>query len=493
MASDSDSEEGGGYDWTNKWRLKKRQLEDDIVRKNALLQQLMDDNMQAEEDNQVLRATVSTLQTQLREAQTELDELAADFSALNDANQHLQETLLSVQQSEDDLREALKAAQQETLQLQQQHLAFSATAEHRNSKLQALLREREEQLVELRSERNAVLRLRRQQKKFSSERQNELVEKLQMEMDEKNLEISKLTSKLREASEEMDATTEVIASLRATAQTNASDELKTQLQRQRKQLQQERQLNARLRQQLVSAEDDAQMHAKQLASVTENLRSYMSGEYSFAEALRELKECRSQLAQRESQVAELTALTNALQIREDEVAEENELLRSRLKLEPRAEQELPAGVASQRQRRKKLITSLTRRVRALEEEKLSLKTEVYALTRELANTRHAVQLTALDLPVQEALSCLTGGLNKEVSEELQLMRQALGQLAGELREALGTTSKIAGDRSGRSSGLGEQTVQDARKIIAKLQKQFDKLYSEDMCFITECTLTCAPV
>jgi hypothetical protein len=54
----------------------------------------------------------------------------------------------------------------------------------------------------------------------------------------------------------------------------------------------------------------------------------MSGEYSFAEALRELKECRSQLAQRESQVAELTALTNALQIREDDVAEENELLRS---------------------------------------------------------------------------------------------------------------------------------------------------------------------
>ncbi|KAF2368766.1 hypothetical protein FHG87_000485 [Trinorchestia longiramus] len=475
MGSESDSDGGGGgYDWTNKWRLKKKQFEEDISRKNALLQQLMDDNMRTEEDNSVLRATVSTLQTRLKEALMEVDELATDYSAVSDANHHLQETLVAAQEREERLAQQLEQVKEEGLRQEQNYLAFAAAAEQRNTKLQALLQEREEELVVLKAERESVLRQRRQHTKFIAQKEDAVVHKLRMELADKNRELSKLTVKLQEATAEMDETSAIIVKLKESCQTNASDELKAQLQRQRKQLQQERQLNARLKQQLVSAEDDAQTHAKQLAAVTENLRAYMSGEYSFADALKELKASRSQLAQREAQVTELTALTNTLRITEDELAEENQLLRARLKLEPHEEKQLPKEITSQRQKRKKIIASLNKRIKVLEEEKLSLKTEVYALSRELSNGRYAVQLTALDLPVKEALTCLTGGLNKEVSEELHLMRQAIEQLGGDLRQRSGRTTAA----SDGESALGESAVRDARRIITKLEQQFDKLYKK---------------
>lgn len=49
----------------------------------------------AEEENTVLRASVSTLQSKVREGHMELDELVADYSAIRDSNQHLQGNLFN--------------------------------------------------------------------------------------------------------------------------------------------------------------------------------------------------------------------------------------------------------------------------------------------------------------------------------------------------------------------------------------------------------------
>lgn len=53
----------------------------------------------------------------------------------------------------------------------------------------------------------------------------------------------------------------------------------------------------------------------------------MAGEFSLADAVRELKEARSQVRIRDSQITQLTALANTLQININDLLEENGSLR----------------------------------------------------------------------------------------------------------------------------------------------------------------------
>lgn len=65
----------------------------------------------------------------------------------------------------------------------------------------------------------------------------------------------------------------------------------------------------------------------QLSTVIGELQSYMAGEFSLADAVRELKEVRSQVRIRDSQITQLTALVNTLQININHLIEENGQLR----------------------------------------------------------------------------------------------------------------------------------------------------------------------
>ena len=58
-----------------------------------------------------------------------------------------------------------------------------------------------------------------------------------------------------------------------------------------------------------------------------DLQSYMAGEFSLADAVRELREARNQVRVRDRQITELTALINSLQININDLIEENGDLR----------------------------------------------------------------------------------------------------------------------------------------------------------------------
>lgn len=66
----------------------------------------------------------------------------------------------------------------------------------------------------------------------------------------------------------------------------------------------------------------------QLSTVIGELQSHLAGEYSLADAVRELKEVRSQVRVRDSQLTQLTTLVNTLQININDLLDENCQLRS---------------------------------------------------------------------------------------------------------------------------------------------------------------------
>lgn len=65
----------------------------------------------------------------------------------------------------------------------------------------------------------------------------------------------------------------------------------------------------------------------QLSTVIGELQSHLAGEFSLADAVRELKEVRSQVRMRDTQLTQLTGLVNSLQININDVLDENCQLR----------------------------------------------------------------------------------------------------------------------------------------------------------------------
>lgn len=57
------------------------------------------------------------------------------------------------------------------------------------------------------------------------------------------------------------------------------------------------------------------------------LQSYLAGEYSPADVLRELKEVRGQVRVRDAQISQLTSLSNTLHININQLLDENSELR----------------------------------------------------------------------------------------------------------------------------------------------------------------------
>ena len=64
-----------------------------------------------------------------------------------------------------------------------------------------------------------------------------------------------------------------------------------------------------------------------MTTVIGELQSYMDGEFSLADAVKDLKETRSQVRIRDEQLTQLTALVNSFQININEILEENLVLR----------------------------------------------------------------------------------------------------------------------------------------------------------------------
>ncbi|XP_069941659.1 centrosomal protein of 290 kDa isoform X3 [Cherax quadricarinatus] len=423
------SEKNIAYDWSSGWRLKKKELEEALRQKNLEIQQFMDDLQACENERAYLQSSALELEDRLAEATKEINSITADYLSLKESHVHSQESLRVAREEIDGLRSHIEEMAIEKAHIQQNYDELSTAVDTRVDQLKEVVSEREQELQRLRS----MVYQSSSQAPGSAQHNLDQLLQLEQEVKERDAEIARLGEQLTEASREIESSALLITKLKnmrvsaVEGEASIVNELRGELHQAQQHLQQ-------MRTQLLAAEEDAQLHAQDLSTVIGELQSYMAGEFSLADAVRELKEVRSQVRIRDSQIVQLTTLVNALQININDLIEENGELREQLKLEPREDIDLPGVNKTNWQNSKKIIEHLTNQVNKLQDEKVTLRTKIYELTRELSNTKGSLQLTNLEVP-KAFISGDTSRLqNQSINEQLNQLSATVNQLVQEREE-----------------------------------------------------------
>uniref|UniRef100_A0A8C2SYQ7 Centrosomal protein 290 n=1 Tax=Coturnix japonica TaxID=93934 RepID=A0A8C2SYQ7_COTJA len=420
-----------------------------LSKKNFELVQYLDEIQNLTETNEKLDIQNQEMRKNLEESVQEMEKMTDEYNKMK----------LIVQQSDTVMDQLRKENEQYKFQVQELSDQLKAKNEEDDPLMAAINAKVEEWKKILASKDNELieyqqmlLNMKEEMKMARFDVNRSSILALQQSVQERDAQISLLTEQVKQYTKEMEQNAFLIEELKndlqkdkgpsSLAQQNRLGELQEKLK-----LLEERTKEAEKSAEL--AEADAREKDKELVDALKRMKDYELGVYGLEEAVAEIKDLKKQIKIRDHEIEMLIKEINKLELKINDFLDENEELRERLGLEPKAMIDLNEFRNSKtlKQQQYRLENQvLLKEIERLEEERIELKKQVRKLAQEKGRK------VAIRGRIFLVTNCLVGTLS--------IVNNANAYLANELRER-------------------ERDLEKNRTVIVKFQSKLKELSEEN--------------